>query len=284
MARNIRFFLISLILSLGLSFTQTTKTEASGITLHMFMVDHAIAKIKDKSFKQFLKNNWHTLQNGVMFPDSGYASKVKYGEFAHWAPFLNTFGGYLDETCSWPLDLRCETLFAYFLGSLAHTLGDINFDRYFVTAVAQQSFKGNMGDAQNYTDFGLDMLAIWDYDRGRIMPYKWAPTDEMAIVLSRTEIPTSSADIALGTNLLYAGILAERPGSIFTYVYYALRSRWAYQNYLRAKGGVFDSGRIIAEVWQQVWDTVMRDRRFVGLTRFHNQGGWPNVDFWIESN
>jgi hypothetical protein len=52
------------------------------------------------------------------------------------------------------------------LGSFSHSLADVLFDRYFVTAVAEHDFSGDVDKAQEHTHPGFDFMAILEHNRG----------------------------------------------------------------------------------------------------------------------
>src|SRR4051812_46396593 len=126
-----------------LAFLLGRAAGASGITLHMFMSDEAAKKVGDSNVRAFLEKHQNKIRSGAMFPDSGYVAKNSYGEFAHWDGFHNGYSLYLDQLCSWPLSSQCETLFAFFLGTLSHAVSDVSYHRYFVRELADRDFNGS---------------------------------------------------------------------------------------------------------------------------------------------
>ena len=61
------------------------------------------------------------------------------------------------------------------LGSLAHSIADVNFDRHFVTEVARQDQNNDIGKAQSYTDPGCDFLAILETSADSKFPISICP-------------------------------------------------------------------------------------------------------------
>jgi hypothetical protein len=257
-------------------------TWAAGITTHMFMADIAIERVKEPAFKDFMLKHRKAIRNGAIFPDSGYLKKATYGEFAHWEQFQNGYAMYMDENCAWPLSDHCEDLFAFFLGALAHSIGDVAFHRDFISEVAKQDCNGDYSLAHKVSDPGVDMLSIFDYNRGIKISAPYFPTTELEKIFSQSGFEVPKSELRFYSDAGYAVMLAERAGSPFAYLYYKYKMPWAAANYYAAKGGVLDSSLAIAEIWDQVWLRLVRDERFVNIAKFKSSGGFPNVTIVLE--
>ena len=273
-----RYFLPIYLLAILMS----NMTWAAGITLHMFMGDTAIDYVKEPGFKEFLVKHQGAIRNGTIFPDSGYIKKDSYGEFSHWEQFHNGYALYLDQNCTWPLSSHCEDLFGFFLGTLSHAISDVAYHRDFISEVAQHDFNGDYTAAHGYSDSGIDMLAIFDYYRGTVIPAPYFPIDDLEKIFSFSGNVVAKGELTFYSKAIYAVLLAERAGSSFSYLYYKYKGPWASANYYTAKGGVLDSAAAIAEIWDKIWMRLVRDQRFVDIAKLKSKGGFPDVTIFME--
>jgi hypothetical protein len=79
----------------------------------MFKADLAREYVVDPELKQFLSDRSAMVRNGAVFPDTGYAADHAYGEYAHWADFLNISFG-CGKIALWTIASgasRCERIF-----------------------------------------------------------------------------------------------------------------------------------------------------------------------------
>ncbi|MDQ3231267.1 MAG: hypothetical protein M3Q07_05550 [Pseudobdellovibrionaceae bacterium] len=166
------------------------------------------------------------------------------------------------------------------LGSLAHSLGDVNFDRHFVTAEAHHDHGGDIDKAQSLTDPGCDFLAILEHKRGFKIPDLNLPEDELLSAFAKGgQVSVTAEDMKKGAAIQKLALVGEPLGSPFTYLYYKAKMPWASKNYVHARGGVNDTARRIAHAWELVWVRYHRQESTADL--FNSIGGWPYVDFYV---
>ncbi|WP_176736617.1 zinc dependent phospholipase C family protein [Oligoflexus tunisiensis] len=271
------FFSILATLGLGVS----SSLFASGMTLHIWMAEKAANEyVHIPELRAFLQEQSAAYKNGSIFPDSGYAAGHAFGEYSHWDHFLNSYYAVIDERCPDLSSGACRKAFAHMLGSLAHSIGDVNFDRHFVTAEAHHDHGGDIGTAQSYTDPGCDFLAILEHKRGFKIPDLNLPTAELLAAFDRGgQVSVTAEDMNKGAAIQKLALVGEPLGSPFTYLYYKAKMPWGSKNYVHARGGVNDTARRIAHAWELVWVRYHRGESPEGL--FDSVGGWPYVDFYI---
>ncbi len=78
-----------------------------------------------------------------------------------------------------PFNGECRKLVSFFFGCIAHTVEDFNFDRYFVREVGDQTFKGNIGKGQDWTDIGLDFITMVEKKRFFSASMLYVPTADL---------------------------------------------------------------------------------------------------------
>jgi hypothetical protein len=265
----------------ALGFTVSSNLLASGMTLHIWMAEKAANEyVQIPELRAFLQSEAAAYKNGSIFPDSGYTINHPFGEYAHWHNFLNAYYDEINERCPDLSTAPCRKAFAHMLGSLAHSLGDVNFDRHFVTAEADNDHGGDIDKAQTFTDPGCDFLAILEHKRGFKIPDLDLPMDELLGAFARGgEVSVTAEDMKKGAAIQKLALVGEPLGSPFTYLYYKSKMPWAAKNYVDARGGVNDTARRIAYAWELVWIRYHRQESTADL--FNSVGGWPFVDFYI---
>ncbi len=258
--------------------------HASGMTLHIWMAEKAANEyVTNLELRELLAENEASYKNGAIFPDSGYVLKHAYGEYAHWHKFLNNYFAVFREVCPNLSSASCRSTFAHLLGSLSHSISDVNFDRYFVSEEARQDHGGDIDKAQSFTDPGCDFLAILDHKRGFRIPEAPLPEDILITALTRDgELDVRVAQLYRALAIQKLAIGGEALGSPFTYLFYKQKLSWGARNYLEARGGVEDSARIIATAWEIVWQAYLSGAPEQDL--FYSEGAWPNIDFSIGGN
>lgn len=267
--------------SLGLIFLSWSSLAfSSGMTLHIWKSDLAVERVQDAELKSLLEQNRSAYRNGSVFPDTGYIVKHAYGEYSHWHGFLNAYYRVILNRCPSLASGDCQELFSHFLGSLAHTIADINFDRHFVTAAAQIDYDGDIGVAQSWLDTGIDFLAIFEHGRAFQVPQFKLPLDALLEAYQEGgEIDVTAADLLAGSKIISLGLVAEPIGAAFTYWYYKSNMPWAAKNYYGAKGGVLDTAEKISRAWDIVWEAYQRHDP---ILLFDTLGSWPYADFYID--
>lgn len=259
----------------------STRVWASGMTLHIWISELAAQKyVYTYELQQVLREQEAAYKSGSIFPDSGYAINHLYGEYAHWHKFLNAYYAVVEQQCPTLETEDCRRLFAHFLGTLAHDLTDVNFDRHFLTEVGDHDHGGDWDKAQTFTDPGCDFLSILEHQRGFKIPDLKLPENQLIAAFNLgNEVAVSIADIQKGTNLQKLALIGEPLGSPFTYFYYKQNMAWGSTHYVDARGGVIDSAQRIAEAWELVWQHY--NRHEIGKELFNSAGQWPLMDFYV---
>jgi len=255
---------------------------ASGMTLHIWMAEKAADEyIQIPQLREFLQEQAGSYKNGSIFPDSGYTINHPYGEYAHWHQFLNSYYTVIEERCPDLSSPACRKAFAHMLGSLAHSIADVNFDRHFVTSVAHHDHGGSIDTAQSFTDPGCDFLSILEHKRGFKIPDLNLPEAELLAAFALGgEVSVTAEDMNKGGAIQKLALVGEPLGSPFTYLYYKSKMPWGSRNYMDARGGVNDTARRIAHAWELVWVRYHRQESTADL--FDSVGGWPYVDFYVD--
>ncbi len=257
---------------------------ASGMTLHIWMAEKAAQEyVTQPELKELLDEQGAAWRNGAVFPDAGYAIKKPFGEYAHWHEFLNAYYAVFREQCPSLATEPCRRIFAHLLGVLAHDIGDVNFDRHFVTSVAAADQGGDIDKAQALTDPGCDFLAILEHQRGFRIPDLKLPEDTLLAAFERGgEVNVTREDLRRSAGIQKLALVGEPLGSPFTYLYYKSKMSWGAQNYYSARGGVEDTARRIGIAWDLLWESLAAPLQDKAL--FFSEGGWPNVDFYVNGH
>lgn len=250
---------------------------ASGMTLHIWMAEMAANEfVQIPELRSFLLEQDKAYQSGSIFPDSGYAIEHPFGEYSHWEDFLNSYYQEIKSRCPKLDSPDCRQAFAHMLGVLAHDIGDVNFDRYFVTEVARQDQGNDTGKAQSFTDPGCDLLAILEHKRAFRFPEFTIPHSFILSAFERGgEVTATPEDIYAGAAIQKLALVGEPLGSPFAYFYYKSKMPWGSKNYLTARGGVVDTARRIAFAWQLAWIFFHSDDGSGDL--FQALGGWDEI-------
>lgn len=260
------------------------QSYASGNTLHVFMSDRAVDKLESKDLQTLLRSEPDAYRSGTLFPDALYQSSVpSRGELTHWNRFHNGYLSYILSKCersSLTVQGDCRKLFAHFMGTVSHTIADVNFDRFFVTEVAKKEFGGSNGKAQTYTDVKLEFLATWDWGRGGIFWANYVPSDDLANVYKKLGIELPKAEMVQSAFKLYLLIaLAVKLASPVMYFVARHEAKWASANYYSAPGGVVDSSEKIARMWDRFWNVLQRGAK---APQFFRKGAWPYFEYGVK--
>jgi len=253
---------------------------AAGGTVHTFMADEARKYIKNEDLKKLLEEELSPYLSGAMFPDSGYIGDRSYGEYAHWANFQNAYLTLIQKKCEFPFVGRCRSLFAHLLGCYAHSIGDVNWDRYFQRQSADYDFNGNYPLADKETTFGMDLVAIAFHKRGKVMPKMWHPVEELTELFKKVTGRDLSKTIRKNTLTYKLAMVGERFIAPVGALVMKKKAPWATTNLIAGKGGVTDTAEILGALYNKIWDELV-DHGYNGKIEFHETGGWPNVKSWI---
>ena len=276
-----KFHLITILL-----FAFAFKSFGSGMTTHMYMSEEAIKYVKSPALQKLLRDEKKAYLNGSIFPDSGYPSNGLYGEWAHWSGFQNIYFENIKEKCSFPFNDNCKSIFAHFLGSISHSLADINFDTFFLNNAIENLDFENIDDAQKLLDSGIDFTVITKNKRYK-MGKRWVPYDFLAPILKEEFPKQSKKDLIKkmkkGNLLLRIGLVGERAIAPFGALNVKLKAPWSFKNYMKAQGGVTDTAKRIAEVFNAIWESL-NTFGMSELPILHHSGPWSRNDYWVESH
>ena len=99
-------------------------------------IDHVDGPLHDIVSDRSLRT---VIQNGAIYPDSGYSVHADYGEWAHWEswvePYLQWIRARYGAENYRSADARRHV--AFLMGNAAHSMTDQTFDQYFVERVRQ---------------------------------------------------------------------------------------------------------------------------------------------------
>ena len=146
----------------ALSLAGAGEASANSMVTHVWVAEQSIARVegplRDIVGDPALRA---VIQNGAIYPDSGYSVRADYGEWAHWESFLEPYlqwirARYQAENYRSP-DARRHV--AFLMGNAAHSMTDQTFDQYFVERVRQY----DRTDA-NDLDVGSDTWLIVEHN------------------------------------------------------------------------------------------------------------------------
>lgn len=261
-------------------FLMSTNAMASGMVLHMWMADQALSWIEDQDLKDLLEEQRSAYLYGSIFPDSGYAIGHPYGEYAHWDGFMNAYHEVLGQDCPDLTTATCRALYAHFLGSVSHSLGDINFDSLFVTAAAQADYEGDVTTSHKLLDTGLDMIAMIEHGRALVQPILRLPVETLVKTFQRVAgVTVGEKDLRAGARLHRLGMASEPLAATISYHHFKSKLPWASAQLVDAPGGINDTARKIAATWLLLWRG--RHSEFEKSAPFVTHPKWPHSDFWV---
>jgi hypothetical protein len=258
----------------------------AGMTTHMFMAEKSINYFEETGLKTLLNEEKDAFLSGSIFPDSGYFSKNSYGEYAHWSDFSNKYFNYIKNNCSFPFKGDCKKLFAHMLGCIAHTIGDVNWDRYFNNLAKDHDFNGNYGKADDALTIGIDFTIIMKQTNRIKFPKKFLPKEILYEFLKdeTDDKKKLKKDLKYNPSLQRGLLFGERVIAAFGYLSVRRKAPWSVDNYMSAKGGVTDTAKIMANLFDTVWRSL-RTRGLEKLPVFKSGGVWPNgVYYSVETD
>jgi len=256
----------------------------SGMTTHMYMSEETIKYIKSPILQKLLRDEKKAYFNGSIFPDSGYPSDGVYGEWAHWSEFQNIYFEHIKEKCSFPFKDYCKSIFAHFLGCISHSLADINFDTFFLNGAIEHLDFENIDDAQKLLDPGIDYTVITKDKRSKIGK-RWVPYDFLAPILKEEFSKESRKDLIKrmrkGNLILRIALVGERAIAPFGALKVKLKAPWSFKHYMDAPGGVRDTAKRTAEIFNAIWESLST-LGMSELPTLHHSGPWSRNDYWVE--
>ncbi len=270
-----------------LNFFNLNNALAAGLGLHVVMANKAIEETAKFSpeLADLLTKHSAIYHRAALFPDINHIYPTEdFSEWTHWTDFLNRYGKKFTETCSYPWNLKCEKLLAFYFGILAHDIGDTNFDRHFVTEASRRDFDSNTDLTSDFTDRTMDLMAMVELGdlQNKLFFSSWMPDVFISEVINEVHpgmTPEKLRIQSIGTHALYSGMLyfAQKayPRMINTY------STWAQKNYWDAKGGVLDTAKVMSENFEIVWNELILTPKRDQFPKLCEDRNWPNVKFLL---
>ncbi len=119
---------------------------ANSMVTHVWVAEQAITQIEPGPLRDIVSDPAlrGVIQNGAIYPDSGYSVRHEYGEWAHWEswtePYLQWIRARYAADGYRSADARRHV--AFLMGCAAHSMTDQTFDQYFVPWVRQHDHTG----------------------------------------------------------------------------------------------------------------------------------------------
>ena len=250
--------------------------KAAGGTLHIFMSELAIEKVRDPDLARLLENKRDVVLWASWYPDSGYAGDNQYGEYSHWTEFLDGYADYIKKETP-PGHAEFEFLAAHLLGASAHSMQDQVFDKLFLEKTMEVD-----GTGQETLDRGLDMVCMHDYQRHKLaLPAKvlvkktrYTPVRHLGRVYRRLgkKYDHIRGQISRGQRLLALALTGEKLIHGIEHNSVRRLSPWATQNYYSAPGGIEHNAEITAAYWEALWNKLHGGMRDFVIATFPRDG------------
>lgn len=138
------------------------RAEANSMVTHVWVAEQSITQIEPGPLRDIVADPAlrGVIQNGAIYPDSGYSVRHEYGEWAHWEswvePYLQWIRGRWGAEGYRSADARRHV--AFLLGCAAHSMTDQTFDQYFMARARQHDRTG----ADNL-DIGSDAWLVVEH-------------------------------------------------------------------------------------------------------------------------
>lgn len=115
--------------------------RANSMVTHVWVAEQSIPRVTTPGLASIVQDPSlrAVIQNGAIYPDSGYSVRHDYGEWAHWESFHEPYLQWIRSR--WGAegyrspDARRHV--AFLMGNAAHGMCDQTFDQYFVPRVRQ---------------------------------------------------------------------------------------------------------------------------------------------------
>lgn len=114
---------------------------ANSMVTHVWVAEQSITQIEPGALRDIVSDPAlrGVIQNGAIYPDSGYSVRHPYGEWAHWEswvePYLQWIRARWGAEGYRSADARRHV--AFLMGCAAHSMTDQTFDQYFVSRARQ---------------------------------------------------------------------------------------------------------------------------------------------------
>lgn len=125
---------------------------------HVWVAEQAIEAIAPGPLRDIVADPAlrAVIENGAIYPDSGYAVQHPYGEWAHWETWLEPYARWIAERYRGEgfRSPEARRHVAFLMGCAAHAMTDQSFDQYFVPR-ARQYDRSNADDLDMSSDVWL---------------------------------------------------------------------------------------------------------------------------------
>lgn len=228
--------------------------HANSMVTHVWVAEQAIGAVSAPALAAIVRDPSlrAVIQNGAIYPDSGYSVRHPYGEWAHWESFHEPYLQWIRsrwgaEGYTSP-DARRHV--AFLMGNAAHGMTDQTFDQYFVHRVRAYD-RTNADDL----DVGSDTWLIVEHGvQSAADGAFWF--DEMPMVHAAVNGPAVTPELLREAAQLTGG--ATRFLTQFGWGLYTARWRqmpWAASHYMdeRTPGSYPHLVRTTAAYWEFLW-------------------------------
>lgn len=231
--------------------------RANSMVTHVWVAEQSIDRVTAPGLAAIVRDPAlrAVIQNGAIYPDSGYSVRHPYGEWAHWESFHEPYLQWIRsrwgaEGYTSP-DARRHV--AFLMGNAAHGMTDQTFDQYFMHRVRAYD-RTNADDL----DVGSDTWLIVEHGvqsaaDGRF----WF--DEMPMIHAAVNGPAVTPEVLREAAQLTGG--ATRFLTQFGWSLYTMRWRqmpWAASHYMDegTPGSYPHLVRVNAAYWDFLWQRL----------------------------
>lgn len=233
--------------------------QGNGLVTHIWVAEQAIVQIEPGPLGDIVTDPAlrSVIQLGATYPDSGYAVRHDYGEWAHWESWLEPYlqwirARYAAENYA-SADARRHV--AFLMGCAAHSMADQTFDQYFMARAEQYD------RATDNLDIGSDAWLVVEHGvTSQVDGRYWV--DELPGIHAAVNGPAVTPAILTESGGLIAA--ATRFLVRFGHTLYTARWRempWAASHYMdRATPGSFP--RLVdatSAYWRFLWRRLHAD-------------------------
>jgi len=248
------------ILTVGL-FLSVSPAWANGNYSHVWAATDALNYLEEGELRDLLRRPDLLLmiQNGAMYPDSGYAVNDAYGEITHWEPFQTVYLEWIRDTFQPPWTDEAAQHIAFLMGMAAHGMSDQLYDGMFLERAEFLDGYGDvsyMGGIDGVTDTCF-AAAMGHKDP----PEQWVPAEVLAPLYQVSDGHTlDPATIELGQSLVVVAVMFANDRSQDEKNMAELRASYPWscgnQDNPQVPGSPVTHGPAIANYWQVLWQRL----------------------------
>jgi MYXO-CTERM domain-containing protein len=231
--------------------------RANSMVTHVWVAEQSIERVTAPGLAAIVRDPAlrAVIQNGAIYPDSGYSVRHEYGEWAHWESFHEPYLQWIRsrwgaEGYTSP-DARRHV--AFLMGNAAHGMTDQTFDQYFMPRVRSYD-RTNADDL----DVGSDTWLIVEHGvQSAADGQFWF--DEMPMIHAAVNGPAVTPAVLREAAQLTGG--ATRFLTQFGWSLYTMRWRqmpWAASHYMDegTPGAYPHLVRVNAAYWDFLWQRL----------------------------